>query len=151
MTLRAIELAVAIILIPIVAVLVGNIIKRIHRFSSDLQIKTSELEDERKRTEELLYQLLPRTIARKLMQEGNAIPEAYHSATIMFSDVVGFTEISRYFHLKIYIGASMTKWLLSLISNHLPLTIVGSNPAKDFEFIHVKMLSSYLTDCWWFC
>ncbi|XP_045163816.2 atrial natriuretic peptide receptor 1-like [Mercenaria mercenaria] len=94
MTLSAIELTVALILIPIVVILVGNIVKRIHRFSTDLQVKTSELEEERKRTEELLYQLLPRTVARKLMREGNAVPEAFHSATIMFSDVVGFTKIS---------------------------------------------------------
>jgi hypothetical protein len=34
------------------------------------------------------------------------------------------------------------KWLRSLISNHLPLTAVGSNPDRDFVLFHVRKLSS---------
>jgi hypothetical protein len=40
------------------------------------------------------------------------------------------------------IGASVAEWLRSLNSNHLPLTAVGSNPDRDFEFFHVRKLSS---------
>jgi hypothetical protein len=39
-------------------------------------------------------------------------------------------------------GASVAEWLRSLTSNHLPLTAVGSNPDRDFEFFHVRKLSS---------
>lgn len=96
LTISAIEFIVAVIMVPVIIILVRNIIRRIHKFSIELKEKTKELEDERKRTEELLYQLLPRTVAKRLIEDGSAIPEAYHSATIMFSDVVGFTMISRY-------------------------------------------------------
>lgn len=95
LTTSAVEFFVAVIMVPIIIILVRNIIRRIHKFSLELTAKTLELEEERKRTEELLYQLLPRTVAKRLMEDGSAVPEAYHSATIMFSDVVGFTSISR--------------------------------------------------------
>ncbi|XP_052760910.1 uncharacterized protein LOC128203508 [Mya arenaria] len=94
LVLSAIEFTVAVIMVPIIIMLVRKIISRIHGFSQELKEKTFELNEERKRTEELLYQLLPRTIAKRLMEDGSTIPEAYHSATIMFSDVVGFTSIS---------------------------------------------------------
>jgi hypothetical protein len=37
-------------------------------------------------------------------------------------------------------GASVAEWLRSLTSNHLPLTIVGSNFLRDFVFFHVRKL-----------
>jgi hypothetical protein len=40
------------------------------------------------------------------------------------------------------LGLSVDEWLRSLISNHLPLTAVGSNPDRDFGFFHVMKLSS---------
>ena len=75
------------------AILVRNVTNKIQEFSAGLQKKTSELEQERKRTENLLFQLLPQTVAKKLMVCGHVLPEAYHSVTVMFSDVVGFTAI----------------------------------------------------------
>lgn len=128
MTLSAVELAVALVIVPIVVILVRNIIKRIHKFSSELKEKTSELEEERKRTEELLYQLLPKTVARKLMQEGNALPEAFHSVTIMFSDVVGFTSISSH---------STPMQVISML-NKLYLTIDGQ--LENFDVYKVETI-----------
>ena len=92
-TLRILELIIALVLVPIVAILVRNVTNKIQEFSAGLQKKTSELEQERKRTENLLFQLLPQTVAKKLMVCGHVLPEAYHSVTVMFSDVVGFTAI----------------------------------------------------------
>ncbi|WAR14545.1 GCY17-like protein [Mya arenaria] len=92
LVLSAIEFTVAVIMVPIIIMLVRKIISRIHGFSQELKEKTFELNEERKRTEELLYQLLPRTIAKRLMEDGSTIPEAYHSATIMFSDVLHYPD-----------------------------------------------------------
>ena len=93
LTLRILELIIALVLAPIVAILVSNVTKKIQTFAAGLQRKTTELEQERKRTEHLLFQLLPQTVARKLMSTGHVLPEAYHSVTVMFTDVVGFTAI----------------------------------------------------------
>ena len=93
LTLHILELIIALVLVPIVAILVRNVTNKIQEFSAGLQKKTAELEQERKRTENLLFQLLPQTVARKLMNSGHVLPEAYHSVTVMFSDVVGFTAI----------------------------------------------------------
>ena len=47
-------------------------------------------------------------------------------------------------------GASFAERLESLTYNNLPLTAVGSNPAKNFGFFFVRKLSSYLTERPWF-
>ncbi|KAH3822147.1 hypothetical protein DPMN_123918 [Dreissena polymorpha] len=99
MTISAVQFTIGIVIVPVVIILVRNIIKlikKIKNFSQDLQDKTCELEAEKQRTEGLLYQLLPRSVAKQLMTDGSTVPESYLSATILFSDVVGFTAISRY-------------------------------------------------------
>ncbi|KAH3825296.1 hypothetical protein DPMN_127169 [Dreissena polymorpha] len=99
MAISAVQFTIGIVILPVVIILVRNIIKlikKIKNFSEDLQVKTCELEAEKQRTEELLYQLLPRSVAKQLMTDGSTLPESYLSATIMFSDVVGFTSIARY-------------------------------------------------------
>lgn len=102
---RSVQLVIAISMLPIVTVLVRSIIKvstELKSRTADLEEKkreadqlVEELEDERKRTEELLHQVLPKSIAKTLIEKGHVIPEAFESATIMFTDVVDFTKISR--------------------------------------------------------
>jgi hypothetical protein len=41
-------------------------------------------------------------------------------------------------------------FFLSLLLNHLPLTTLGKNPDRGFGFFHVRKLSSYVSECWWF-
>ncbi|XP_052285331.1 speract receptor-like [Dreissena polymorpha] len=94
LTISVLEFVIAIVLMPIIVILVRNIVQKIQNFSQELKEKTCELEAERLRTEGLLNQLLPRTVAKRLMKDGSALPESYNSATIMFSDVVGFTALS---------------------------------------------------------
>ena len=39
-------------------------------------------------------------------------------------------------------GVSVNEWLKSLSQNHLPLTPMGSNPARHIGFFHMMKLTS---------
>lgn len=55
----------------------------------------TELEAERRRSETLLLNVLPRRIADRLKEEpGVTIADRFASATVLFSDIVGFTQMS---------------------------------------------------------
>jgi adenylate cyclase len=52
------------------------------------------LEAEREKSESLLLNILPEAVARQLMQEQRTIAESFTEATVLFADLVGFTQIS---------------------------------------------------------
>ncbi|VDL80257.1 unnamed protein product [Nippostrongylus brasiliensis] len=56
--------------------------------------RTKELIEEKKKSDILLYRMLPRQVADKLKLGQSVEPEMYASATVFFSDVVSFTTIS---------------------------------------------------------
>lgn len=56
--------------------------------------KTQSLLEEKKNTEQILYQLLPKFVAEELKQGKLIQPEAFDCVTIFFSDIVGFTFLS---------------------------------------------------------
>ncbi|KAK3101573.1 hypothetical protein FSP39_004555 [Pinctada imbricata] len=55
--------------------------------------RTSELDAEKKKTENLLYRMLPQSVAEELKQGNQIKAEHFDEATIYFSDIVGFTSI----------------------------------------------------------
>jgi class 3 adenylate cyclase len=52
------------------------------------------IEEEKKRSEALLLNILPEETARELMREGHAKSRRYDLVTVMFTDFVGFTNIA---------------------------------------------------------
>ena len=56
--------------------------------------RTKTLSVEKKRTNQLLYQMLPKAVAEKLKNNQHVEPILFKSATVLFSDIVGFTALS---------------------------------------------------------
>ncbi len=54
--------------------------------------RTKELAAERDQTDTLLLNILPKTVAEELKEKGSVAPVYYESATILFTDFVGFTK-----------------------------------------------------------
>ena len=73
---------------------IRRMITQIRRYAVSTAEKMNEVKEERMKTERLLYQMLPRSVADQLKQNGSAAAEYYDSVTIYFSDVVGFTHLS---------------------------------------------------------
>ncbi len=59
-----------------------------------VQARTSELAQEKQRSDELLLNILPRSTAEELKRNGNAHTRKYDNCTVLFSDFTGFTSMS---------------------------------------------------------
>ncbi|XP_078586719.1 uncharacterized protein LOC144868404 [Branchiostoma floridae x Branchiostoma japonicum] len=63
-------------------------------FASRLNEQTEELNEERQKAEQLLCQIFPKSIAQDMTKNKAVPPKHFDTATIMFSDIVGFSRIS---------------------------------------------------------
>ncbi|XP_022106622.1 uncharacterized protein LOC110987825 [Acanthaster planci] len=66
----------------------------IGRHAHNLDKKTKELAAEKRTTEKLLYQMMPRSVVDQLRQKKEMIAEEFENVTIYFSDIVEFTNLA---------------------------------------------------------
>ncbi|XP_055341723.1 receptor-type guanylate cyclase gcy-8-like isoform X2 [Paramacrobiotus metropolitanus] len=71
----------------------NKIATTISTYATHLSEKTAELSFEKKRTEHLLYQMLPPSVADKLRHNKQVPAEHFDAVTIYFSDIVDFTQL----------------------------------------------------------
>lgn len=75
-----------------------NLLNRMEQYANNLEKiveeKTDALLLEKLKMEEILYQLLPRTIAEELKKGSIVKPEAFDCVSVFFSDIEGFTSLS---------------------------------------------------------
>jgi class 3 adenylate cyclase len=60
----------------------------------ELEVAYQTLAVERERSERLLLNILPRAIAERLKQDNHIIADQFPEATVLFADIVGFTQLS---------------------------------------------------------
>ncbi|CAJ0959875.1 unnamed protein product, partial [Mesorhabditis belari] len=78
--------------------IMDHMVLMMERYQTQLEAlveeRTAELRDEKRRSENLLQRMLPKSVAQQLLEGNTVVPESFPSVTIYFSDIVGFTNIS---------------------------------------------------------
>ncbi len=76
------------------------------RLEDTVKERTKELQEEKNRSEELLLNILPEEVAKRLAMDRNAkIADKIENASVLFADIVGFTKITSTLDADTIVGA----------------------------------------------
>ncbi|CAH1789589.1 unnamed protein product [Owenia fusiformis] len=92
--LTIVLLVFVVIVTPLICFRILDMTHQIQQCVVSLADKTRELRTEKRRTETLLYQMLPRPVAKQLKRKVGVDAEFFEEATIFFSRITDFHEIS---------------------------------------------------------
>ncbi|VDK59367.1 unnamed protein product [Cylicostephanus goldi] len=74
----------------------------------EVEARMKELTEEKKKSDILLYRMLPKQVAERLKMGQPVEPETFECVTLFFSDVVSFTTLaSRCTPLQVSLGCSL--------------------------------------------
>ena len=76
------------------------------KLEDTVEERTKELQEEKNRSEELLLNILPEEVAKRLAMDKNAkIADKIENASVLFADIVGFTKITSTLDADTIVGA----------------------------------------------
>ena len=75
---------------------VGNAVTELENANSQLHQQAEEIRAEKKRSDELLLNILPMTIADRLKGGETTIADTFPEVTVLFADLVGFTPLTEH-------------------------------------------------------
>ncbi|WAR25462.1 GUC2E-like protein, partial [Mya arenaria] len=90
----ALMVVVVIAMCPVIMFAANGLSTDIQLYTVTLVEKTKELNVEKYKTETLLYQMVPKSVADNLKSTGSIESEFFKSVTIFFSDIAGFHRIT---------------------------------------------------------
>ncbi|XP_055883419.1 atrial natriuretic peptide receptor 1-like isoform X4 [Biomphalaria glabrata] len=78
--------------------ILDNLLSRMEQYANNLEAlvaeRTADYLEEKRKAEDLLYSMLPRSVAVQLIKGESVMAETYEHVTIYFSDICGFTALS---------------------------------------------------------
>ena len=82
---------------PIIVLLSEALTNNIATYSKILIDRSSELDEEKSKSETILYQMIPKPLAERLKRSSEVDSQFFKSATLMFSSIVDFTKLTANF------------------------------------------------------
>ena len=74
---------------------IATVVLIVHLFTGDTMRAEARLAEEHARSERLLLNILPGAISARLKEHGESIADGFAEVTVLFADLVGFTELSQ--------------------------------------------------------